>query len=61
MHPIATIPYGRHQVLTAAYHRHREGGLGFYAGIVLGLDGEHQAKALHVVTLLADVYGRGAA
>lgn len=54
MHPIVTTPHGRYHIVTAAYHRNGVGGLGFYAGIVLGLDGEHQAKALHVVTLLSN-------
>lgn len=45
--------YGTFAVISAQYQRNGGGGIGFFTGLVRGLDGEYAGRVLQVTTLLS--------
>lgn len=46
-------PYGTYEVLAASYQRNGSSGIGFFVGLVMGVEGEGKGQMLQIVTLFS--------
>lgn len=53
MNKIVRGPFGAYEVLSASYQRNGGGGIGFFTGLVLVVDGEGLGETLLITTLFS--------